>query len=95
MEKDMQEFNINKEKYNKKHVNLLKDVFYRPSHPLLNKKPGWVARWQLVYKKMFASKLLYSQEEVFESEEEAKQALKKHTLKELLTNIKEFLSEET
>lgn len=90
----MQEFSINKEKYDKKHISLLKAVFYRPTHPLLNKKSGWVARWQLVYKQLFASKLLYSQEEVFESEEEAKRALKKHTLKELLTNIKEFLLEE-
>lgn len=94
MEKDMQAFSINKEKYDKKHINLLKDVFYRPTHPLLDKKSGWVARWQLVYKQMFTSKLLYSQEEVFESEEEAKRALKKHTLKELLTNIKKFLLEE-
>lgn len=90
----MQKFSINKEKYDKKRISLLKDVFYRPAHPLLNKKPGWVAKWQLVYKRMFTSTLLYSQEEVFESEKEAKQALKKHTLQELLANIKEFLLEE-
>lgn len=94
METDMQEFSIEKDKYDKKHIKLIKDVFYRPSHPALNKESGWVARWQLMYKQMFSSKRLYETEEVFKTEDEAKKALKKHTLEELLTNIKEFLLDE-
>ena len=94
METDMQEFSIEKDKYDKKHIKLIKDVFYRPSHPALNKESGWVARWQLMYKEMFSNKRLYETEEVFKTEEEAQQALKKHTLEELLTNIKEFLLDE-
>lgn len=90
----MKEFSINKDKYNKKHIKLIKDVFYRPLHPALNKESGWVARWQLMYKEMFSNKRLYETEEVFKTEEEAQQALKKHTLEELLTNIKEFLLDE-
>ena len=91
----MKEFSIKKDKYDRKHIKLLKDVFYRPEHPLLkDRKAGWVAQWQLVYKEMFSNKRLYLTEEVYKSEEEAQNALKKHTLEELLGQIKEFLLDE-
>lgn len=87
----MEELNT---KYDKKHINLIRNVFYRPTHPDLLKESGWVAKWQLLYKERFSSKTLYETEEVFKTEDEAKKALKNHTLKELLPNIKEFLLEE-
>jgi len=91
----MNEFSINKDKYDRKSIKIIKDVFYRPEHPLLkDRQSGWVAQWQLVYKQMFTTKRLYLQEEVYNSEEEAQNALKKYTTAQLLDNIKEFLVDE-
>lgn len=87
----MQNFTINKDKYNKNDLTLIKTVFYRPEHPDLHKPSGWVAKWQIAYKKMFTIKQLFVIEEIFPTEEEANKALRKYNLDKLLPNIKELI----
>ena len=88
----MQELNT---KYNKKHIKVVKNIFYRPNDISKDKKAGWVTNWQLIYKEQFSKKVLYSKEETDNTKQEAQLALKKYTYKQLLMNIAEFILDES